>query len=135
MRDRLLLRLLSSYHRYNIARCRRRFSSATQETDVVIVGGGPTGLLLSNLLSQYKARHILLESKAESECYSHPQAHYINLRSMEILRYNTPKVYARVKNALRPVEEWEHFRFGTSVLNGKLVCHYIYLLVSRISST
>ena len=96
-------------------------SYATYETDVVIVGGGPTGLLLSNLLSQYKTPHILLESKLESECYTHPQAHYINLRSMEILRHCTPKVHEKVTKNLRPIQEWESFRFGTSVLSKKLV--------------
>jgi len=87
------------------------------ETDVVVVGGGPTGLLLSNLLSKYGTSHILLESKSEELCYGHPQAHYINLRSMEILRHHFyDGIYKPILANMRPCEEWEYFRFSTSVL-------------------
>jgi len=51
---------------------------------------------------------------------SHPQAHYINLRSMEILRHCVPRVYSGVLKGMAPADTWEHFRFGTSVLGRQL---------------
>lgn len=54
-------------------------------TPVAIVGAGPTGLTMSILLSKLGIPHILLEQK--QELTRHPQAHYINYRTMEIFRY------------------------------------------------
>jgi len=51
---------------------------------VVIVGGGPVGLTLSILLSQYGVDHVLVE--AHSGTSRHPKARGIAARSMEIFR-------------------------------------------------
>lgn len=48
---------------------------------VVICGGGPTGLALSALLSQYGVASALFEQRQTAA--DHPQAHYINNRTME----------------------------------------------------
>jgi len=84
------------------------------------VGGGPTGLLLSTLLSTYSIPSTLLEARPSSAISGsrcgHPQAHYINLRSMEILRHHLPDLYGEVTEAMPPVEEWEGFNFCHSVL-------------------
>ena len=104
---------------------RRCLSSASTSTNnnnrVAIVGGGPTGLLLSALLSAYSVPSTLLESKSRSSPdLGHPQAHYLNLRSMEIMRHNLPELYGRVVKAMPPVEEWEGFGFGHSVLGRQI---------------
>lgn len=91
-----------------------------EQTNIVIIGGGPTGLLLSSLLSSYNQQHVLLEARSEDDVMSHPQAHYINLRSMEILRHYVPHVYSGVLKGMAPAETWEHFRFGASVLGRQL---------------
>ncbi|KAL3817370.1 hypothetical protein ACHAXA_005005 [Cyclostephanos tholiformis] len=84
--------------------------------DAIIVGGGPTGLLLSNMLSNYGIRsHLLLESRSMGASLAHPRAHYINVRSMEILRMEVPRTYAGVTGGTNDVTEWEGFNFGGSV--------------------
>lgn len=40
-------------------------SSAIQHTDVIVCGCGPTGAMLSVLLSQYSIPHVVLERDAE----------------------------------------------------------------------
>ncbi|MBV9650918.1 MAG: FAD-dependent monooxygenase [Pseudonocardiales bacterium] len=53
-------------------------------TPVVIVGGGPAGLTLSILLSQYGVDHVLVEAHPGTS--RHPKARGIAARSMEIFR-------------------------------------------------
>ena len=61
-------------------------SAATKNetTEVLIVGGGPTGLVASILLSRLGVRHILLERRTAPQ--PAPAAHVVNTRSMEIFR-------------------------------------------------
>ena len=51
---------------------------------MVIVGGGPVGLTLSILLSQYEVDHVLVETHPGTS--RHPKARGIAARSMEIFR-------------------------------------------------
>ena len=131
----LTLNGLGSVHRSAVISCRRSISAHNNNDNVVddesqlggnpriyqvaIVGGGPTGLLLSNLLSQYEISHILLESKSAESSFQHPQAHFINTRTMEILRSSLPSVYERVIQTMPPVEEYEQFCFGHSMMDPK----------------
>ena len=50
---------------------------------VLIVGGGPVGLLCGLLCQKYKIPHLVVDKHKQVQ--SHPSAHYINMRSMEIL--------------------------------------------------
>lgn len=51
---------------------------------VVIAGGGPTGLTTALLLAKLGVPSVVLErSRALTD---HPQAHFINMRCMEVLR-------------------------------------------------
>ena len=54
------------------------------ETSVLVVGGGPTGLLASILLSKYGIRHVLVEQRPDT--LKAPAAHVVNTRTMEIYR-------------------------------------------------
>jgi len=54
------------------------------ETSVLIVGGGPTGLFASILLSQCRIPHILIERRVD--VIDAPAAHVINVRTTEIFR-------------------------------------------------
>ncbi|MGW1409686.1 FAD-dependent monooxygenase [Streptomyces sp. NPDC002403] len=53
-------------------------------TPVLIVGGGPVGLTLSNLLSRYGVDHLLVEARPDVS--RHPKARGVSARSMEIFR-------------------------------------------------
>ncbi|MGW2088325.1 FAD-dependent monooxygenase [Streptomyces sp. NPDC001880] len=53
-------------------------------TPVLIVGGGPVGLTLSNLLSRYGVGHLLIEARPDTS--RHPKARGVSARSMEIFR-------------------------------------------------
>ena len=51
---------------------------------MLIVGGGPTGLFASILLSQCRIPHILIERRVD--VIDAPAAHVINVRTTEIFR-------------------------------------------------
>jgi 2-polyprenyl-6-methoxyphenol hydroxylase-like FAD-dependent oxidoreductase len=55
-----------------------------RDTQVVIVGGGPTGLALAHCLGLWDVRTLLLEQ--ESAPATHPRATLVNVRTMEIFR-------------------------------------------------
>lgn len=58
--------------------------SDENEIPVVIVGGGGCGLTLSCFLSNYGIDHVLVEKHQSTSIL--PKAHYLNQRTMEILR-------------------------------------------------
>ena len=90
---------------------------------VLIVGGGPSGLLLSALLSSYGTPSALLEARPAASVggpAGHPQAHYLNLRTMEVLRHSAlPGLHRRTREAMPPSAEWEGFGLGRSVLGAE----------------
>jgi 2-polyprenyl-6-methoxyphenol hydroxylase-like FAD-dependent oxidoreductase len=81
------------------------------KSPVVIIGGGPSGLLMSNLLSLYQVPSILLEQQTVESKFRHPQAHFLNTRTMEILQHWMPDTYNEVRKAMPPVDHWNTFRF------------------------
>jgi 2-polyprenyl-6-methoxyphenol hydroxylase-like FAD-dependent oxidoreductase len=91
-------------------------SSSSVVSPIVIVGGGPTGLFLANLLQRYQTPFVLLESKTPDERFQHPQAHFLNTRSMELLKHWFPEsIHAQVQQQMRPVQEWNTFYFGPNM--------------------
>lgn len=58
--------------------------NAATTIDVAVIGAGPIGLTLSNLLSRHNVSHIVVE--AHSRLSLHPKARGISARSMEIFR-------------------------------------------------
>lgn len=93
----------------------RRCSSTAQQppTPVAIVGAGPAGLTMSCLLSQFGVPSILLEKAPALP--THPQAHFINLRSMEIMRHALGGLDRAVLERCPPRDEWRWVRFGSQV--------------------
>lgn len=90
------------------------------EVPVLIVGGGGTGLTTSIMLSDYGIDHMLIERHdSTSEL---PKAHYLNPRTMEILRQFevAEAVYARgiPLNHMSKVE-WRTTLTGEGPFDGK----------------
>lgn len=59
-------------------------SRQREHTKVLIVGGGPTGLLASILLSKHEIPHVLVERRPNT--LNAPAAHVVNTRTMEIYK-------------------------------------------------
>ncbi|MCE3215455.1 hypothetical protein HAX54_002444 [Datura stramonium] len=97
---------------------RRTFSdSYTVKSDdsvlpVLIIGAGPVGLVLSILLTKLGVKCAILEkNKAFS---THPQAHFINNRSMEVFR-KLDGLGDEILRSQPPVEFWRKFIYCTSL--------------------
>ena len=71
------------------------------------------GLTLSSLLSHYGVKHCLLEKRETPT--SHPQAHFINARSMEILQGHLPVSFRAVTEQMPESDYWRDFVYCHSV--------------------
>lgn len=80
------------------------------QTKVAIVGGGPVGLLLSKLLSNYGVHHYLIERRKGNRL--HPQAHYLNVRSMEIMRSTCWREFEQSLKQSPPSFTWRFVAFA-----------------------
>ena len=60
-------------------------AAAPLETDVVVVGAGPTGLAMAHFLALHGVRTVILERRRTPS--DHPRATVINTRTMELLRH------------------------------------------------
>ncbi|KAL4573859.1 hypothetical protein LXL04_020679 [Taraxacum kok-saghyz] len=79
---------------------------------VLIIGAGPVGLVLSVLLTKLGVKCAVLErSKTFSK---HPQAHFINNRSMEVFR-KLDGLAEEIQRCQPPVELWRKFIYCTSL--------------------
>jgi 2-polyprenyl-6-methoxyphenol hydroxylase-like FAD-dependent oxidoreductase len=68
---------------------------------VLIVGGGPVGLVMGYLLEKiYQIPSRIVEKQAQPT--SHPQAHFLNLRTMEILYTMMPEFHDRLLKEAAP---------------------------------
>jgi len=83
---------------------------------VIIVGGGPTGLAASLLLSHYGIRHVLLERRSGTS--AHPKALTVLLRTAEIYRE------LGIEDELRRMgvpEEWNKRLLWATGLHGEVL--------------
>ena len=102
-------------------------SSLRRRVPVLIVGGGPVGLYASALLSSYGVPSLLVERSAQPS--THPRAHLINTRSMELLR--ELGVEREVRAQTPPRSEWRHFRYCSTLL-GDQIASQVALNVAAI---
>ncbi|GMN49161.1 hypothetical protein TIFTF001_018326 [Ficus carica] len=84
---------------------------------VLIVGAGPVGLVLSILLTKLGVKCAVLEKSKNFS--NHPQAHFINNRSMEVFR-KLDGLAEEIQRYQPPVELWRKFVYCTS-LNGSIL--------------
>ncbi|XP_073387845.1 uncharacterized protein [Physcomitrium patens] len=79
---------------------------------VLIVGAGPVGLTLSILLSQYGVPSLLVDKRKRLP--EHPQAHFLNNRTMEIFR-KMEGLTAEIETKQPPVDQWRRFVYCTTL--------------------
>ncbi|MES1910427.1 MAG: hypothetical protein MHM6MM_003022 [Cercozoa sp. M6MM] len=91
---------------------------------VTVVGGGAVGLTTSLLLRRFRVPHMVLEKAAQGT--QHPQAHYLNTRTMEVLRSISPALQAAVEARSPEVAMWRNFVYSTDL------CHLSHSLLGRV---
>ena len=100
----------------------RTFSAATttpvESIPVVISGGGPVGLTTAQYLSNYGVPSIILERSPELT--THPRAHFINHRTMEVFR-GMAGLSSDVEAAMPPLRQWRNFIYCTELNGGTLL--------------
>ncbi|XP_024524875.1 uncharacterized protein LOC9654414 [Selaginella moellendorffii] len=102
----------------DLAVCSRIFSTIPSvdaipsEIPVVIVGGGPVGITLSILLSKLGVQSLLVEKRCKLP--DHPQAHFINNRTMEIFR-RLDGLGSKIEALQPPLDHWRRFTYCTAL--------------------
>lgn len=94
---------------------KRVFLCSKVDQEVVIVGAGPTGLVLSNLLGSFGIKVLVLEK--DPQLPQHPKAHFINHRTMEVLR-PFRQLANEVQRRTPPLQEWRNFIYCEALTNG-----------------
>ncbi|KAL6782028.1 hypothetical protein ACKKBF_B10380 [Auxenochlorella protothecoides x Auxenochlorella symbiontica] len=87
------------------------------DAEVVIAGGGPTGLITALLLARWGVRSLVAERS--TALTQHPQAHLINHRSMEVMRA-VPGLTDQIWAGVPPLDQWRSFVYCGSMLGDLL---------------
>ncbi|KAG7395090.1 hypothetical protein PHYBOEH_004242 [Phytophthora boehmeriae] len=81
---------------------------------VLVVGGGPVGLATAFMLEKlYNVPTRVVERQRSPT--SHPQAHFINLRTMEVLYAAMPEFHDRLLAQAAPSALWRDYIYCTGV--------------------
>ena len=84
-------------------------ASRLQKPRVLVVGGGPVGLATAYMLEKlYDIPTRVVERQRRPT--SHPQAHFLNLRTMEVLYATMPEFHDRLLAHAAPSELVRHVR-------------------------
>ncbi|KAK1938025.1 putative polyketide hydroxylase [Phytophthora citrophthora] len=85
-----------------------------QKPRVLVVGGGPVGLATAFMLEKlYNVPTRVVERQRSPT--SHPQAHFINLRTMEVLYASMPEFHDRLLAQAAPSALWRDYIYCTGV--------------------
>ena len=90
-----------------------------EETDVLVIGGGPVGLAMAAELSYRGINTILIEKKPTTSDLAKAVA--INARSMEIFR--RMGLQEKLQNASYPPHFEINFTIATSLFEGRQFYH------------
>ncbi|KAJ6024423.1 hypothetical protein N7540_005220 [Penicillium herquei] len=103
------------------------FQPSAEEVPILIIGGGPSGLLLAFILSQLNVRSLVIERYAER--LAAPKAHALSPRSLEICRQAGLDVN-EIRKIGSPRQDAYWVNFVTS-LSGKQVGRLPYERMDR----
>lgn len=98
-------------------RCMSTSSVVEEHVPVLIVGAGPVGLVLSILLTKLGVKCCIIERSQQFK--QHPQAHFINNRTMEVFR-KLDGLSEEIEELQPPVEQWRRFIY-CSTLSGPIL--------------
>ena len=79
----------------------RRFTHLFSKENVLVVGGGPVGSVFAYLCQEIFSIPVRVIER-QMRPTTHPQAHFINLRTMEILYSLIPEFHHRVRELAAP---------------------------------
>ncbi|OQR91812.1 polyketide hydroxylase [Achlya hypogyna] len=93
--------------------------AAKPQARVLVAGGGPVGLTLGLLLEHvYKVPVDIVDRQLAPT--HHPQAHFMNLRSMEILKTHLPTLHDRILEVAAPPSQWRDYVYCSRVMGHEL---------------
>ena len=95
---------------------RKASTTTTRRATVCVVGGGPTGLALSALLSRHGVASATLERRETPS--TRPRAHFVNTRTMEVFR-GLGSLEETCRARAPRLEEWRKFKYATALTNGR----------------
>eukprot|EP01031_Cornospumella_fuschlensis_P039859 gene39859-48533_t len=90
--------------------------------DVAVVGAGPVGLLLAKRLRSYGLQCVLIERRRGPR--THPQAHFLSNRTMEIFRSTCFEEYIQMVQASPPSSAWSLYPWSLSSHDASR--HFVY---------
>ncbi|TYZ62433.1 hypothetical protein PybrP1_008675 [[Pythium] brassicae (nom. inval.)] len=83
---------------------------------VLVVGGGPVGLATGYLLDRVFGVPTRVVERQEQPT-THPQAHFLNLRTMEVLLAAAPAFHDRLLASAAPSDLWRDYIYCTGFLH------------------
>lgn len=104
--------------------------------EVCVIGGGPVGLLMCNLLAKYNVSCCIVEPREEPT--QHPQAHFVNTRSMEILQDSMHQTFLSIPRKMPLFSYWRclypchlHIFYSVTICMNEFQRIFIRLLCYR----
>ncbi|ERN13654.1 hypothetical protein AMTR_s00049p00109360 [Amborella trichopoda] len=94
------------------SRSNSSIAKSNETLPVLIIGAGPVGLVLSFLLTKLGVKCAVLEKNMTFS--QHPQAHFINNRTMEIFR-KLDGLAEEINGLQPPMDLWRKFIYCTSL--------------------
>ena len=85
-----------------------------------IIGAGPVGLSVAILLKKMGMESLVVFEK-NLKVSSHPRAHFMHMRTMEIIQEWMPQVYDTISRQRASLQQWNAFDYCIS-LGGTQIC-------------